>query len=253
MRQILPTIMLPSVSNNLTTDIQGAPWLGAAQEKIVPIDGLVSNRLLCRRHNSALSPLDMAAGGFFGALKSIYDDLADSGSLSRKGSWHLFSGEDIEAWFLKLAFGLFHSGNAARAGQKINSEQAINPAILARLVGRPIASPLGLYVLADAVNRAATPNQFGVLPLSCDSAERMVALRLWFMGLQGTILLDPGAIYGTDLTSHDVCRPSYLVLRNGRRAHHIVLTWPAAVPRKAVLFDQSGMIRGRRHAGGVRS
>lgn len=76
----------------------------------------LTSKLLCDRHNSALSPLDDEAGNFFRTLQEIKNDLTEN-SISRRKELYLFSGEMIELWMLKVACGLglsFASRNGIR-------------------------------------------------------------------------------------------------------------------------------------------
>src|SRR5215472_8022840 len=66
--------------------VNGAPWLPQGVTKPLPISALVGN-ILCKRHNEAMSSLDTTAGKFFRSVKSIYQDLGNHKTLSRKGQW----------------------------------------------------------------------------------------------------------------------------------------------------------------------
>ena len=57
-------------------------------------------------HNEALSPLDLEAGIFFGALANALTDL-NRKTLSRKPVFHLASGEALELWMLKVAVSIW--------------------------------------------------------------------------------------------------------------------------------------------------
>ena len=50
--------------------IGGVPWLKQLKSQQLPISA-VKSKILCTRHNSALSPLDVLGGRFFGAFPSI--------------------------------------------------------------------------------------------------------------------------------------------------------------------------------------
>jgi hypothetical protein len=67
--------------------VNNFPWLPKGETRSLPINELVARQILCERHNAAMSPLDTAAGIFFAALKSVYEDLGDSRTLSRKPRW----------------------------------------------------------------------------------------------------------------------------------------------------------------------
>jgi len=104
-----------SILNPKSVRISGAAWIPKGQTQDLPLKALQAN-ILCRRHNSALSPLDTMAGKLFRAVNEIYDDLSRQ-TLSRKSKWHLFSGEELELWLLKTILGFFHA-NVLRAWAK---------------------------------------------------------------------------------------------------------------------------------------
>jgi hypothetical protein len=121
--------------------VGGAPWLPHGMTKSLPINALAAN-ILCERHNGAMSPLDTAAVNFFAAIKSIYGDLGDYKTLSRKRRWWMFSGEELELWLLKTAFGAYYSGNVAIDGNKLRDVQSIDNTMLQFFQGN-CSPPLG--------------------------------------------------------------------------------------------------------------
>jgi hypothetical protein len=60
-------------------------------------------RVLCKRHNNALSPLDTTIGNFYDVLAGAHE--------GREVGAHLFEGEDFERWALKTLLGRLASGN----------------------------------------------------------------------------------------------------------------------------------------------
>jgi hypothetical protein len=74
--------------------VAGLPWLGE-KERILSSDALAS-RILCERHNSALSGLDAIAVSLFEA----FDEQNAVGS--GKQLLHVFNGHDLERWLLKI-------------------------------------------------------------------------------------------------------------------------------------------------------
>jgi hypothetical protein len=74
--------------------IEGTPWLSVGEKREVGINSLTA-KILCKRHNSALAPLDHEAGKFYGRIQANYTDLQRK-SLSRKRSFLFVSGEAIE-------------------------------------------------------------------------------------------------------------------------------------------------------------
>jgi len=86
---------------NLT--VSGLPWLNG-KEKVLPPNALAS-KILCERHNSALSPLDGMAVHLFRAFDE--EGIAGSG----QQLLYLFSGHDLERWLLKMLCGIASSGS----------------------------------------------------------------------------------------------------------------------------------------------
>ena len=203
--------------------LNGVPWLAAGETKILPISSLTGN-ILCKRHNEALSPLDAMSGAFFAALKLMHDDIFDRRTLSRRRKWFMFSGEELELWLLKTAIGLFHSGNVAKDKTKLSDTQTINPTCYNILHGGAFTAPCGLYV--EPVHISEQINQFQLQPLSDDAGQRMVGLRMTYLSFAVILLFDPNATYGPGVTNSTTYRPSYLMVRNARRTHIVMLTWP---------------------------
>jgi hypothetical protein len=101
-----------------------------------------------------------------------------------------------------------------------------------------------MYVLKDRVRQSANRSTLAVQPLSSDENERMIGLRLSFMGFEATILLDQRvSTYGEEFFTPLAYRPTYLVFRNRRRRHTILLTWPFETVQTGVMFDSIGRIQ----------
>ena len=80
--------------------VDGVPWLDSPRE--LTARAMVA-RVLCARHNNALSPLDTMIGNF-------YDVLAGA-CKGREVGAHQFEGEDLERWALKMLLGRLASRN----------------------------------------------------------------------------------------------------------------------------------------------
>lgn len=87
--------------------VSGMPWQRPGETTDTGISSLTA-KMLCERHNNALSPLDAEAAFFFSTLRTALIDLNHK-TLSRKPIVHLVSGETIELWLLKVACGLYYS------------------------------------------------------------------------------------------------------------------------------------------------
>jgi hypothetical protein len=219
--------------------VNGVPWLPKGETRALPINELVARRILCERHNAAMSPLDTAAGKFFSAIKSIYDDLGNNRTLSRKRQWWLVSGEELELWLLKTAFGLYHSGNVARDRKKLCDVQSINTALMQAFQGEFVSRPCGIYVMKEEDSSVYT-SRLDFQPLADDRNEKMAGLRLRFFGVCLLVLTDPAILYHGTFLAGLVYRPSYILFRNRRRTHTIALTWPQNSVRNAVILKGIG-------------
>src|SRR5262249_35605606 len=111
----LSKAVLMAMGGKITID--GVPWLPTGEKREIGVNNLTA-RVLCKRHNSALSPLDAVAGEFFSVLRNINTDLTTK-SLSRKRSHYFFSGEELELWMLKTLCGMIYSGNALADGVRL--------------------------------------------------------------------------------------------------------------------------------------
>lgn len=78
-----------------------APWLPRGEEKAVSLATLPS-KVLCKRHNEALSGLDQLAERFFNFLMG---EKSDQEIL-------MINGDEIERWMLKVLCGYVASGNS---------------------------------------------------------------------------------------------------------------------------------------------
>lgn len=89
--------------------ISGMPWLKGETKILTP--KAVTAKILCERHNNALSPIDTfglrAFNAFIGAL-----DYAAGQERPGRAKHFLISGEGLELWMIKLAAG-FHFGGIA--------------------------------------------------------------------------------------------------------------------------------------------
>jgi hypothetical protein len=94
----------------------GFHWLHG-NPKEVPTKALTA-RVLCERHNSALSPLDSVAQRLMDAFNCL-NAKRQEGFSDRKEHIYLFNGHDVERWVLKVLCGIVVSGNASTDGESI--------------------------------------------------------------------------------------------------------------------------------------
>jgi len=224
--------------NEKHVKITGAPWLSAGKSQALSIDNLAAN-VLCTRHNSALSPLDDVAGGFFQAVRWIFDDQLKRKSLSRRNAWFLFSGEMLELWMLKVALGLFHARIVAKDGKPFRDRHVLSSSLIGAFEGKPLAPTCRLSVHRELAEGDGLRDEINCTPMVDDAAERMIGLRVQFMGVPLLQMIDPNVHYGPAVLSAQITRPTYLIFKGRVRRHTVVLTWPSTGPTKeAVQFSE---------------
>ena len=101
---------------NLRTS--GLPWFGPGETR-VGINSLTSN-ILCTRHNSALSPLDIEGKRMLAAIRDGINHVGRK-SLSTRTLFRIVSGEAFELWGLKTLMGLLTANVARTEGAPILS------------------------------------------------------------------------------------------------------------------------------------
>jgi hypothetical protein len=119
-----------------------------ADEKPLP-PAVLTSKILCERHNHALSPLDAAATEFFNTLRGfdagLADDVAEPSAETRTSS-----GDDVERWCLKTLAGLVHAKAVSSSGLR---PELRYPEIL--FSGRPWPPHWGLSVSTSGEQRYA--------------------------------------------------------------------------------------------------
>jgi hypothetical protein len=90
-------------------EVEGFPWQKLG-EKTTVTSAALKAKILCRKHNTALSPLDSAAGSFF---QTIYTCIRGGvqGLIPIDNLRFEFDGRVLERWLLKVLCGVLASGN----------------------------------------------------------------------------------------------------------------------------------------------
>ena len=205
-------------------EMEGLHWKAPGELMQLKISNLGSN-ILCRRHNSALSPLDSAAGRFFRILQEISTDIK-SKSLSRKGRWFLVGGEAIELWGLKVLCGLYYSRQITNQRQSIISTHEVNVArFITALDDRQLHKPCGLYLRVNPGGTLKVEENVTTSPLCDADRNLLVGITIGMHGIEFDILMEaPGANFPLP-QQPVVFHPWHLLFGNSRRQHRIVMTW----------------------------
>ena len=215
--------------------VSGTPWLQPGETVDTSIGSLTA-KILCKRHNEALSPLDSEASLFLSILRGALTDLRRK-TLSRKPIFHLVNGTALELWMLKVACGLYFAVGA-KEGRRISETHTIAMDKVCRTIQSDWDERGGLYFFGTTGGRVTVADNLGMTPLTDDIARRFSGNRISLHGLTLDCLFDtiganPGEWSGL------VRWPIELVFRRGPRAHHIILTWPRGTPERSITLDEA--------------
>jgi hypothetical protein len=205
-------------------------------------------RILCSRHNSSLSLLDDAAGGFLRTIHGSYVDLQRR-SVSLKREYVLISGEAIERWMLKVALGLFYSRIAARDGHRLIEGYSMSRELAHEgLFAGRWRQNCGLYVHAPFGHVVTTESTLTLAPLIALEEARFLGLTMKIAGMEFMLIFDPAGQILDDMDREGwVLRPSEIYLGRQTRSHSLILTWLPGTPQRSIQMIYGGRVR----AGGL--
>jgi hypothetical protein len=138
--------------------VSGTPWLAGDESRRISPNALVG-RMLCERHNVALSNLDIFAFRLFTALDDMDVEFAAT-STAPVSRVYLFNGH-LERWMLKVLCGLAASGNLVFQDHPTSTE--IPSDWIEVLFGaRNFLAGQGLYVSRTVGGRFEGPRGVGI-------------------------------------------------------------------------------------------
>lgn len=209
--------------------ISGVPWLEIGEQKILSVKNLTTN-CLCRKHNSALNPLDTAAGYFFASLKSSLEQ--------GPGPRHaLVSGHDIERWLLKTAKAMAVSDNFARGSVPITGGLSRDASIM-EMLDNPRQWPdgAGLYCVMNTGDTTVNHSRFRLQPLTNDLGE-IEALHVDILGLRFALLLAPPDAHKHAFLVGAKYRPSRVVISYPSWSNWVTMSWDDGKPHEELTIQ----------------
>jgi len=212
--------------------VHGFTWLGPDGTKVVPAGALVG-KVLCKRHNEVLSPLDARAGQLFRQLQK-----ADQFLQHGPGAFEIYlaNGHDLERWLLKMLCGMV----AANVIDVAPVQRPWRPPIewlhiLFR--GAPFPAGWGLYVPApighsdqvqERVEAAVVSNSTdGIYGLT----TRLRDKRLMLAMIRPATPLPPDSVL-----SQSLYRPAEFLLRMDARSYSIMFCWEQGAGGPAIVW-----------------
>jgi hypothetical protein len=207
-------------------EVSGFPWL-KGEKKILGFAALKGN-ILCRAHNSALSPIDAVGARFFSAIQKCGTSIEGS-HLS-----FLFSGHDVERWLLRTVAALAVSKNFSIDGAQLD-DGLVSRLKLSELLENPAAwkQPLGLYYMEGVGYRFWQKRNVEMMPLLVRGSNDIVGMSIDIQGMKIGVLAAEHDIAGTGF-DRAIYRPGSLVFKMDRLTHTIQMCWDDTLPHMNV-------------------
>jgi len=220
-----------------TFGLRGLPWQDPNEEVVdYGIESLAA-RILCERHNSALSPLDAMAARVYRIIMQIRDDLANRTRYDR-GRWFIASGEALELWTLKTLYGIYFAKIAAtESRQRLIESHEINLELLDRAIQRdPLPENCGMWVRPPTMGKIPSYVQVAPLTFASVAEQRIVGIRARVFLIEVDTIIDPVGVGFVDRANKRHCfRPWLLKFSNNWRTHRLLLTWQGNMQNVGIL------------------
>jgi hypothetical protein len=214
--------------------ITNASWLPPGQESAGIPTSALGSKILCERHNSALSGLDTHAKEFFTQLVWGFSDMQPC--VPRRQV--TFVGEQIELWVLKAACGALASGNLVERGCAIKRQPPIEWLNLL-FRGARWEEGAGLHIRQTRM----TPHRgYAIGPAHL--GDTCVGGGIDFAGVELFVLVDGRAEkrvleQSSSQFSPLVYRPGVISIESRTRAVEITLRWRTWVSSQGVRYQYS--------------
>lgn len=170
--------------------LSGLPW--CREPKTIGLNSLVSN-VLCRDHNTALSPVDDEAKQFRESLEEL-DRLIDRrrrGLRPPKLKTITIDGPRLERWFLKTLINIALQGKERPPG--VFDGETVRSELVEIAYGhRQFEAPCGLYCIATVGERPYSPGELHFQTWVRNEDGAIVGLAAKFHGFRFWLQL-PGA------------------------------------------------------------
>lgn len=160
-------------------DVIGFDW--CRDGKRVGINSVVS-KILCKKHNNALSPLDSAAKQAFQALRD-FTAISNKRTTQRLRKWKVVRLEIqepwlLERWFLKTAINLCIAKSPNYVWRETQTPMDQPPESLVRMAfgHEAVTKPRGLYVAGGIGTEIQFQDIVSLVPLTYDGPNLVSAL-----------------------------------------------------------------------------
>jgi hypothetical protein len=225
--------------DGLDLRIRGFPWQREQVARVSP-DNLTA-KILCRRHNSALSPLDTAAKDYFRSLEKARIH-AVRRSLSTCTGHFLVSGDGLELWAMKTLAGLYASKIEFTTPEyRFRDFEPPMRMIVEQLSSR---RPRSIMTMSIPVAREGHESSIGrravsVGPMIEGDPPELVGLMIRMHGLALLFRIGGGE---SGSRTDEVIRPDIIDLHGRERTARMFLSW--GEPRREGRIFEMRLARG---------
>lgn len=221
--------VLEAIFGSASASVQGVPWSRDSFAN-VGISSLTA-KILCRGHNGILSDLDAEAGRLFRTIQQSQIELRDK---AEDTQGFIFSGDLIERWFLKVAFGMWASGNFSNEARRLTGNP---PTVWGQLLlaTMPWPADWGMYVKMPTGPIVNAHKEFSCQPRMFASGE-IKAVDFGLCRLPFTLVMgrpDNKEAWG-------VHRPACLKLTDDKARRLLELRWSNCEANRFVEFKRIG-------------
>lgn len=198
--------------------VSGFPWISKGEERQVSPTSL-TGKVLCKRHNEALSVLDTVAYKFFQFFTSEW-------TRKSKVEVYLTRGNDLERWLLKMLCGLVASGNAVLNGQRLSGWTPSREWLRILFGTKDVEFPAGLHCIVG--NYRAAPKSFYAHPVFTELAGHPIALVFTVEGIGFLLAMEtlPSMRESNSTGAMVKYRPMALQLCEGDLTREAHFGWP---------------------------
>ncbi|HYG90778.1 MAG TPA: hypothetical protein VD978_31495 [Azospirillum sp.] len=168
--------------------VEGMAWLNGAAKKI-PIKNFVA-KVLCKRHNEMLSPLDVVAANCFRSLKYNAGGTPPSASKPPKLPLTVVSGHDFERWMIKCIIGAVAGKAIRNLDGSLVDLSSIPPECFDWMLGDTlIPEPLGAYMEGRLDQLIKILNQAAFAPVFDDKTGSLAGCLMKLYGFTYALAL----------------------------------------------------------------
>ncbi len=220
---VFPQSVLRQIGKEGVTRVAGMKWQEPETFQDVGIASLTAN-VLCARHNSGFSGLDMEISRLSEAIERVDNQLREQAPPS--SSMILFSGDDIERWMLKASIGAV----AAKQVQGFLPEDSVRILTGEAEWGRGT----GMWMTTEPKETLYHSDSIAVQPVVDERSGGIVWLDWNIRGIPFRLVVRNDGPQ-TPLALH---RPQSLLMKTGRCKRELLFSWTKGAPGDSLVLDR---------------